>query len=194
MIAFEAHPKTCSLLRKAVNANGWVNRISVREVACSDSDGKFLKLTDDPTNMGGSSFEITGRGTTYSVITSQVDSENIVSTSASNIVIKIDVEGHEEFVIKGMNKTLHDNRVSAIIVEFNPIIKSVETLMNNVYDPLVNLGFSDIRILLQHPSDSWEGDAIFPAIPDYIPEIKTTVLNLLSKGAVVELLFLRNYK
>jgi len=194
VISFEAHPLTCKLLERSISVNGWQNKITIKEVACSDNDGNYINLIDDPTNMGGSSFEVAGKGTSYSVITTQVDSENIISISASNIVIKIDVEGHEEFVIKGMRKTLRDNRVTAVIVEFNPIIKSVETLMNNVYDPLVSLGFSDIRILLQHPSDNWEGDAIFPAIPESISEIKTIVLDLLSKGAVVELLFLRNYK
>jgi FkbM family methyltransferase len=194
VIAFESHPKTCSLLRKSVHANGWANRISVREVACSDSDGQFLNLTDDPHNMGGSSVEIKGSGSVHKVITTRIDTQDIISSTATNVVIKIDIEGHEEFAIKGMTKTLQDNRVSAIIVEFNSMIKSAQTLMNNVYDKLINLGFSDVRILLQHPPDKWEGSPIHPKLPERIPNTKNIVLSALSKGAVVELLFLRNYK
>lgn len=191
VIAYEAHPLTCKLLRRATNANGWQNKISIREVACSNTDGNFITLVDDPHNMGGSSLEIKGSGDSYSIITAQIDSENILDTTATNIVIKMDVEGHEEFAIKGMNKTLQDNRVSAIIVEFNSTIKPAQTLMDDVYDKLINLGFSDVRILLQHPPDKWEGSPINPKLPERIPNIKNIVLNALSKGVVVELLFLR---
>lgn len=191
VIAFEAHPKTCSLLRKAVNANGWANRISVREVACSDSDGKFLKLTDDPHNMGGASVEIKGSGSVHSVITTTIDTQDILSSTATNIVIKIDIEGHEEFAINGMTKTLQDPAVTAVFIELNSIIKSPQILMSKIYEPLVDLGFSDVRILLIHPRDPWEGAPIDPKIPEPIPENKMFVKSLLAQPCVVELLFLR---
>jgi len=191
VLAFEAHPLTCKLLKTSINANGWQNRITVREVACSNTDGDVINLIDDPHNMGGSSLEIRASGTKYSVITSQIDSESICPYS-TNIVIKMDVEGHEEFVIKGMTKTLDDNRVSSIIVELNPMIKSEQSLIQNVYDPLINLGFSDVRILLKHPPNNWEGDPIQPGLPDPILQTEQYVSELLSKGVIVELLFIRS--
>lgn len=192
VLAYEAHPTTCEYFKRSIIANGWTKNIILRELACSDSDGGTVKLTDDPNNMGGSSIEVRAKGTEHLVLTRKLDTENIHNLDARNIVIKLDIEGHEEQALRGMTKTLKDTRVTAVIVELNSIIKSAQYLIEKIYEPLESLGFTDVRILLNHPNDPWQGQPIEPKIPKPLADAKNIIRKSLSNPSVVEAIFLRD--
>lgn len=190
VIAFEPHPANFELLTKAVFANGWDSLIKCYQLAVSDKDRSTMKLFDDPNNMGGSSLHRNFNHETFFVLTSSIDAQKINFSNYENVIIKIDVEGHENYVLKGMLDTLNNSKLNAIFIEFNKSLVTTQDLLS-IYSDLLDYGFHDCRVLLNHPKDSWSGDAL----PTHIPDFKVNqdeLSDLLNTSSVVlELLFLR---
>lgn len=191
VISYECHPKNFKLLESSILANGWESRITARQYAISSDDSVTLKLSENSQNMGGSSLHHDHNEKHYLVSTKKIDSENLNTDKYERVIIKIDVEGHEPYVIKGMSEFLKNKKIQALFIEFNKSLTSIEIFLKYIYDPLISFGFSDILTVLQVPTEKWIGASIKPQIPSNKSLTKDELINIMHINDVVELIFTR---
>ena len=118
VLPVEPTPRLADLLRQTLDVNGFPN-VQVVPKAASDVDGKTLQLV------------IPARRSLNAHLAEVVDpSEEAVAVESVTIdsltrdwphvdLIKIDVEGAEESVWRGMERTISDNSDLVVILEFN---------------------------------------------------------------------------
>ncbi len=113
--AFEPNPDIAHRLRRSLNINGFGGRATVHETALTDHDGEALMaipsgepggahLIADPTGRTG----IGVRAQTFDSIPALADAD----------YIKIDVEGFEDTVWRGMRNLVKSGRPLTMIMEF----------------------------------------------------------------------------
>jgi FkbM family methyltransferase len=118
VVAFEPNADLLPALRKTLNAN-----VEVENSALSDtSDYAVLKI--DPSDMGLSTIEERNRLASFAhpnnYASREIPTRTLDNFRFSNIsLIKIDVEGHEEAVIRGAEKTIRANNPVLIIESEN---------------------------------------------------------------------------
>lgn len=111
--AFEPNPICLAQLRRALPGS-----VTLHPVALSDSSGT-RKLRFDPNNTGIGTIE-TGNPLTENVGIKQIETKDVTTTCLddfgfSNVaLIKIDVEGHEEAVLRGAAATIERSRPTVI--------------------------------------------------------------------------------
>jgi FkbM family methyltransferase len=111
--AFEPNPICLAQLRRVLP-----NRVTLHAVALSDSSGT-KKLRFDPNNTGIGTIE-TGNPLTENVGIRQIETKDVTAACLDDfglsdvVLIKIDVEGHEEAVLRGAAATLDRNRPTVI--------------------------------------------------------------------------------
>jgi FkbM family methyltransferase len=112
VIAFEPSPACFAQLQRATSACA---NVQLLQSALSDAAGEAcLSVTDDPTT--GSLFAASGANTVQVPVA--VGDELIASGRApAPAVLKIDVEGFEEEVLRGLTRTLQDARCRAVLCE-----------------------------------------------------------------------------
>jgi FkbM family methyltransferase len=115
VIAFEPAPEVRLQLEANVKANGFENRCDIRSEAASDSNGTAsLHLPHE--SWTSASLNADGyhglAGNTITIKTVTVDS--IADASLTVDLIKIDVEGFEDKVLDGMQKTV--SRCAPVII------------------------------------------------------------------------------
>ncbi|HEY0282311.1 MAG TPA: FkbM family methyltransferase [Rhizomicrobium sp.] len=111
--AFEPNPICLAQLRRVLP-----RRVALHEVALSDSSGtKSLRF--DPNNTGIGTIE-SGNPLDNNVGIKQIETRDVSTTCLDDFqlngveLIKIDVEGHEEAVLRGAAATLERNRPTVI--------------------------------------------------------------------------------
>jgi len=111
VIAFEADAVNAAQLKANLFLNDLVNKIEVVEAAVSDKDGQAPLHIPENYYRGGSRIDLDGNlnriSHTKSVNTIALDS--CFTFEGLTVVAKIDVEGHEHQVIRGMQKLLRRN-------------------------------------------------------------------------------------
>jgi FkbM family methyltransferase len=145
--AVECSPQTRSLLEANVQKNKLQN-VEIHPFAASDTQGS---LTLNITAIGLSWFNphsqwpsVNGSGTTVTVPTMPLDA--VVSSRVD--LVKIDAEGADLEVLKGMRRILSENQEIAVIVEWAPLM-----LAEAGKDPLEmpkwlqEVGFANITVL-----------------------------------------------
>jgi len=118
--SFEPNPRIVSLLRATSFVNG--GKIEVIEAAVSDVKGDAV-LTVNDRELGGGTIKpnelIAGRSQVNVPVISVDDFVKEKQLHRIDL-IKIDVEGIEPLVFKGMQQTIADNPDIHIIVEYSP--------------------------------------------------------------------------
>lgn len=118
---FEPNPHMVARIQDAVQLNGLSN-VKVHPVGLSDAEEE-LALTTVSQASGWATFgEVVNRDSTltYGTIHAQVRrADDLLGNVKGVVTIKIDVEGFEFRVIKGMERTIEDLR-PAIITEVDP--------------------------------------------------------------------------
>ena len=110
IIAFEAMRECADEIKANIKLNGLEERVNIVEIALSDKSGEAYFLRTKP--YGGDSAILDtylfGRHQGDQVITVKTGTldEQIKSLSASVIIMKIDVEGHELSVLRGAENLL----------------------------------------------------------------------------------------
>ena len=110
IVAFEAMHECADEIKKNIKLNSLEGRVSIVEIALSDKQGEANFLRTKP--YGGDSAILDtylfGRLPENQVITVKTATldEQIKSESASVIIMKIDVEGHELSVLRGAENLL----------------------------------------------------------------------------------------
>lgn len=101
VFSFEPHPKLTNLIERSVQLNGLEAVVRVLQCAVSDEEGMLdLFYPDDHLGKGSTARNANEQGKTLRVPAHRVD--DIVDKSLTVDLIKIDVEGHELPVLRGM--------------------------------------------------------------------------------------------
>jgi len=132
VVAFEANPEPCGYLEKSIDRNAFADRITIVNAALS-SEGESTKeffLSNRPRNAGMSSFSPTfagyeneqsvGEGRSITVRCLAFDDWLAENPLDGIRIVKIDVEGWDLEVLKGMTKTLETTPPDYLIVETEP--------------------------------------------------------------------------
>lgn len=114
VLAIEPNPQMASRLRRSAFVNGFGTNTAIHEIAVGDHDGTIgLAIPDgEPKNA-----HLSATGTGLSVPIRRLDS---LPDATDADVIKIDVEGGEEGVWRGMAGILARNRPLTVLLEFTP--------------------------------------------------------------------------
>jgi FkbM family methyltransferase len=116
VLAFEPNPATASRLRKSIDVNGFAGFTTVHEVALDHEAGTMSLFVpaDEPKNAHVVHGEHEG-----AMIVPRIRLESIPEALAAD-VIKIDVEGAEESLWRGMEGIIAQDRPLTIFLEFTP--------------------------------------------------------------------------
>jgi len=116
VIAFEPDIHNFSLLREHVRLNGLDEQVELHHAAVSDKDGKFQFLAD-----GSSEARLVSSNRKDTTIVDVVTLDSAFKGSRIDM-LKIDVEGYEEMVLRGANRLLHTPELKprAIFIEVHP--------------------------------------------------------------------------
>lgn len=160
VVAFEPNPRLSQMLRASVDLNGpeTSRRITVVQAGCSDSRAtSSLALSPDPRNSGLSSLEpsvgdVWDSPNLLDINTVRLD-EWCMTNGYKPDAVKIDVEGHELSVIRGMTGLLERGRPGALICELTddparPHSAAVVDLLATFgYQPFHIVEGGDLRLL-----------------------------------------------
>ena len=153
--AFEARSDIARVAQRNLRRNGLSGE--VLNVAVGDSDGTVeLFVADHP---GGSTIE---RSQAASIgrteIVQQVTIDRLVASGRLPIpnVVKIDVEGAEPAVIRGMSTTLREHRPIVIFELDDQDSTRVESQFLEMQDRLADLGYRCERLAPSYADVSWQ--------------------------------------
>jgi FkbM family methyltransferase len=160
--AFEPQPDNRARLEANLRRNGLTDRVRVHAEALSDVAGTATihRFAGDEGNHGTASlFAGEGASATVSVEVPTLRLDDALS-GTSPALIKLDVEGAESLVIKGMTGLLKAPRPPAVILEHNP-----ETLRRAG----AASGWSEPVRLLLATRDDWQVRVIAFGLPRIDP-------------------------
>jgi len=125
VVAFEPVPSNASRIRENLALNSIEHRAEVRELALSDEPGKVaLSLREDferGAGTGNASIVIDQSDERFSTIECPVDTldNQVAMLGVERLdVVKMDVEGHEDYVLRGARTSLERFR-PVMFVEWN---------------------------------------------------------------------------
>jgi FkbM family methyltransferase len=118
VIPVEPTPRLADLLRQTLDVNGFPT-VTVATVAASGTDGETLQLVIPPRrSMNARLSQVAGP--TDAVVDVETVTVDALTREWPRVdLIKIDVEGAEESVWEGMQRTIADNARLVVILEFN---------------------------------------------------------------------------
>lgn len=177
VFAFEPEPHNFELLVHNLRTNGCANVEAVNQ-AVSDGEGTaFMALS--PINYGDHRLA-TGDASSGSPQVKLTSLDRTLADVPDDAVrfIKIDVQGHEMQVLRGMTRTLERNKDAILMVEVSPdILPSMGSSASELMDSFVSRGYA-----------AWElqDHRVFPA-PD------AWAYELIRDGRWADVLFCRNH-
>jgi FkbM family methyltransferase len=167
VIAFEPEPRAFGLLARCVTANGLTNVVTERK-ALSDRPGK-LTLYVNPINRGNHSLVNSfGGGTHIDVPTVALDGY-LRDYRGDVALVKIDTEGAEGLILRGMWETIDRYPRLVIVMEFNPTwIRKTGVDPEAMLQGLSGRGFSIAA--MEYSAMKQYGEP-WPVPPDGIPAL-----------------------
>ncbi len=117
IIAFEPTKESFSIFKKNIQLNKLDSRVKINNCAISDKNEKIKMYLPEG---------ISGKSSVYKLLTKKYTTQEIVAYPIDQIIndpvsiAKVDAEGHEIPIIKGMRKTIDTNKELSLIVEFHP--------------------------------------------------------------------------
>ncbi|MBC7247512.1 MAG: FkbM family methyltransferase [Actinobacteria bacterium] len=119
IIALEPVPENHAVLERNVALNGLAN-VETHNLAVSDCEGwRKFKIKEASDSCGFHDHPLTRTVREIEVRTTRLDAF-LDLPPAAPVFIKIDTDGHEPFVIRGMKGLLEKNAEVKLLVEFNP--------------------------------------------------------------------------
>jgi len=115
--AFEPAPENFQILKKNIELNKFTNVFPINK-AVNDSANPMSFFLCKPNDVSGSLFP-TLRPNEFSVPVESVAIDDFLEGERVDVV-KMDIEGSEPSALKGMKRTLSQNKNIVLIVEINP--------------------------------------------------------------------------
>lgn len=140
--AFEPNPSLAKRLDTSVEINGFASRVTTHDVALSDHSGDGI-LRCPPNQPKNGSLVAHYVSPTSDKTQVKLDTFDAIPELADADYIKIDVEGAEEAVWRGMKGFLSSGRPLAVILEFTPTRYADPAAF---LDEILSGGFSLARI------------------------------------------------
>ena len=117
--AIEPNPRSIDLMTRTLDVNGFLGHTDVVSYAMTDRTGDTVEFFI-PTHRGMNALVGSGapsRGTTIQTQTETID--HLTADWPRVDLVKIDVEGSEEAVWRGMQRVLSENREITVVLEVN---------------------------------------------------------------------------
>jgi FkbM family methyltransferase len=146
IIAFEPEPSNYDLLKKNIEMNKLTN-VDIYNLAVSNEEGiKEFAVAEHSSRSGFYEPYLSNILKKINVKTVVID--NVVKDDIPlKIMIKIDAEGHEIFIIEGMRRLLESTKDVELFIEYNPdMIKKSGNRPEKLLETLNQCGF-DIYII-----------------------------------------------
>jgi FkbM family methyltransferase len=150
--SFEPEPRLYDRARKNVELNGWLrDRVVIRNVALSDTEGKALMDSSDISNEGHSHIVAAAQGDLRGLVevsTTTGDSAWQMVGCPELALVKIDVEGHELHVLRGCQQLLSEaSRDTLVVIECrDDCLRDAGSTVSSIYSLMKRFGFSAYRI------------------------------------------------
>lgn len=144
VFSFEPAPKTFATLKRNVDANGFSARVELRSAAVLDKSSRMpLYVRDEDCGLN-SLYMVDGA---RSEMVETVSLDEALAGVASIDIIKIDAEGAEPRILRGMQRVIGANPGLQIFIEFAPsLLLRGGVQPADFLDQLLKLGF-DIQIV-----------------------------------------------
>ena len=115
VLSFEPNPPIAELLRRTVAINGFERRTTVHEMALGDTQG--IASLDVPRNEPKNAHVVQGAPTPGMISVPLMRADQIPGAASADF-IKIDAEGAEEAIWRGLSGVLNQQRPLTILLEF----------------------------------------------------------------------------
>lgn len=140
VLAFEPDPQNRYLLKRNLEHNATEQQVQVSPVAVSSTTGTAVFVRSTHSNWsridaGDDQSANTACGERLSVETTSLDAylkRNSIAPSSIG-ALRMDIEGHELSVVKGMETVLRSNHPMGLFIEFHP-----ETTDRSAYEATIN--------------------------------------------------------
>jgi len=150
LYSFEANPHTFDLLRRALYANRLAHRPNIIAVNAlvGESTGRGT-LHYLPEFLGGATMTDIGQWgeAKRSVELDMITIDEFLPVGLAVDLVKIDVEGHEPFVVRGMQKTIRRSPNIRIFIEFVEAFLSQTVSADQFTAEIEELGLRMCRVL-----------------------------------------------
>jgi FkbM family methyltransferase len=118
VVALEPNPNLVQRMQQTLIVNGLTENTTVLSLAAADTDGKPVTLAIPRGQIGGASIARSAGAGDDTVATETVTIDRLTADWERVDFIKIDTEGAEEAVWRGMQQTLRRNPHIIIVLEF----------------------------------------------------------------------------
>jgi FkbM family methyltransferase len=150
LYSFEANPHTYELLERTLYANRvahYPNVIAVNAMV-ADSAGRRT-LYYSPKFLGGATMSNVGHwgAAKRSIEVDAITIDEFLHDDVIVDLVKIDVEGHEPFVLRGMHKTIHRSPNIRIFLEFVEAFLAETVSAASFVEEIDSLGFRICRLI-----------------------------------------------
>ena len=150
LYSFEANPHTFDLLKRTLYANRLAHRPNIIAVNAlvGESTGRGT-LHYLPEFLGGATMTDIGQrgGSKRSIELDMISIDEFLPAGLAVDLVKIDVEGHEPFVVRGMQKTIRRSPNIRIFIEFVEAFLSQTVSADQFTAEIEGLGLRMCRVL-----------------------------------------------
>ncbi len=165
-LAVEPDPTNFALLQKNIAHNGLEDRVQLINCALSDTSGQ-AKLFRDKHNLGAHSLEenfAKSPGTALDVDVVSFDALLTQTTTSADTIglIKIDVEGHERAVLRGMANALSSTPPVILEATFSPAHPEKDAAALQALFPLSYRHYVDLDNPVSQPPQDAQSEARQP--------------------------------
>lgn len=141
--SFEANPHTYQYLRQSAMANRliWLPNYHWENLAVADQDGE-LEFTYDPQQLGGGHIRHPGESDENQTVVRvrSVTLDNYLPHDVLPDFVKVDVEGHELSVLRGMEDTIRRSPNIRLMLEYYTYTDEITDYGRNVVEYIRQLG------------------------------------------------------
>jgi FkbM family methyltransferase len=119
VLACEPNPRLAALVQRTLEVNGLAQRVDVVNRAVTDHGGDRVVLHHEAARMHNASLYVMASPETREIGAETVSVDELVADWPRVDVVKVDVEGAEEALWRGMRRTLEANPDIVVLMEFN---------------------------------------------------------------------------
>lgn len=154
VMCFEPNPGCVTILKKAIEVNS-IRNIEVFNLGLSDSSG-ILTLTIPKINSGEASFGTSqySKDETYSVDVEVTQGDSIISAVVPTL-IKIDVEGFEPRVLRGLAATIATSRAFIITEIVQSHLARCRSSVGELVQLMTSQNYNGFEIGLSKDHNDW---------------------------------------